>query len=286
MTTLRQQMIDELTLRGYSPRTHECYLRAVTQISNYYHRSPDKLTVKEIQEWLLYLLQVKGLSNSSCRLYINALRFLFINVLKRNTLSIPIKYPKQAQRIPELLTHEEVFQILNACENDKHQMMLATCYGCGLRVSELVNLKVQDIDGERSLLHIRQGKGAKDRMVAMGPTLLKQLRSYWKQYRPNGWLFPSSHRSRRPLVVTTPQKAFVRAKRQCGIKKIGGIHSLRHAYATHQLAAGLSVHQLKQMLGHQDIHSTLRYVHWLPNYQEGSLPASDLLAVLGHDDEH
>lgn len=280
VTPLRQKMIDELTLRGYSPRTHESYLYAISKIAAYYHRSPDTLTVDEMQKWLLHLLNKQGLSNSSCRLYVNALRFLFVNVLKREPLGVVITYPKLEQRIPELLSRKEVAAILMACPNAKHRMMLSTCYGCGLRVSELVGLKVKDIDGERQLLRVTQGKGAKDRLVTMSPELLRQLRAYWNNYRPPSWLFPNATTPSQHLTPTTPQKAFTRAKREVGIKKIGGIHSLRHAYATHQLESGLSVHKLKQLLGHKDIHSTMRYIHWIPNDYNGQIPEVDLLKQL------
>ncbi len=280
ITPLRQKMIDELTLRGYSPRTHESYLYAVTKIATYYNRSPDTLTVDEMQKWLLHLINERGLSNSSCRLYVNALRFLFAQVLKRKPLGVVITYPKLEQRIPELLSRKEVAAILMACPNTKHRMMLSTCYGCGLRVSELVCLKVRDIDGERQLLRVTQGKGAKDRLVTISPELLRQLREYWNNYRPPSWLFPNAIRPHEHLSHSTPQKAFCRAKRQTGIKKVGGIHSLRHAYATHHLESGLSVHKLKQLLGHKDIHSTMRYIHWVPIDQDTAIPGTDLLKQL------
>lgn len=285
ITPLRQKMIDELTLRGYSPKTLDSYLYALTKVAKHYNRSPDTLTVDEIQNWILYLINDRKLSKSSCRLYVNALRFLFVKVLKKKPLGVVITYPKLEQRIPELLTRKEVAAILQACPNAKHRMMLATCYGCGLRVSELICLKVKDIDGERYLLRITQGKGAKDRLVTMSPELLRQLRAYWNDFRPSTWLFSNATIPSKHLTPTTPQKAFTRAKRKVGIKKIGGIHSLRHAYATHQLESGLSIHKLKQLLGHKDIHSTMRYIHWIPNYHNGQIPEADLLKQLevNHD---
>jgi integrase/recombinase XerD len=161
--------------------------------------------------------------------------------------------------------------------------VLTTCYGCGLRVSEAVALKVRHIDGERRLLRVEQGKGAKDRNVILSETLLHLLRGYWRVMRPPEWLFRGYSFST-PLTITSVQKAFTAAKRRAGIDKVGGIHALRHAYATHQLKAGMPVHQLQRLLGHQDIHSTLRYVHWVPNYREGKV-CTDLVAGLevGHD---
>ena len=179
MTHLRQQMIDAMRQRGFSIRTHQSYLGAVRDLARYYHQSPDQLQVNQIQDYFVHLVQERGLSGASCRLYLNALRFLYLQVLHRSQFDIPIQYPKRAQKIPELLTRAEVRQIIEACDNDKHRMMLLTCYGCGLRVSELVRLKVHHIDGERQLLRIEQGKGSKDRMVALSTTLLHQLRRYW-----------------------------------------------------------------------------------------------------------
>ena len=241
MTPLRQQMIDAMRQRGFSIRTHQSYLGAVRDLARYYHQSPDQLQVNQIQDYFVHLVQERGLSGASCRLYLNALRFLYLQVLHRSQFDIPIQYPKRAQKIPELLTRAEVRQIIEACDNDKHRMMLLTCYGCGLRVSELVRLKVHHIDGERQLLRIEQGKGSKDRMVALSTTLLHQLRRYWLVYHLSSWLFTSSWTPKRFLGITSIQKVFKRAKNKVGIAKIGGIHGLRHAYATHQLEQGLPV---------------------------------------------
>ena len=189
-----------------------------------------------------------------------------------------LQVPKREQRIPELLLRNEVSQILSATSNIKHRMMLTTCYGCGLRVSELVSLQVRHIDGERRLLRVEQGKGSKDRAVILSPTLLKLLRDYWRLLRPPQWLFPGRD-VMTPLSIATAQKTFQKAKQSAGVQKIGGIHSLRHAYATHQLEEGMPIHQLQRLLGHQNIQSTLRYAHWVPGYHEGNT-GGDLLAKL------
>jgi integrase len=147
-----------------------------------YHRSPDQLTGDERQAYFLYLVKERGLSGASCRLYLNGIRFLYVQVLIWSRFDIPLQVPKAAQRIPEFLTRAEVGQILSACGNPKHRMLLTTCYGCGLRVSELVALRVRDIDSERQLVRIEPGKGAKDRQVIIFPSLLEQLRDYWQRY--------------------------------------------------------------------------------------------------------
>ncbi len=267
MTPLRQKMIEAMQLRGFSVRTHRSYLDAVSKLAQYYHRAPDRISGEELQAFFLYLAKDRGLSGATCRLYLNAIRFLYVQVLGRELIGVKLVVPKKAERIPELLTRSEVGRLLSVCGNIKHRMLLTTCYGCGLRVSEVVALKVRDIDGERHLLRVEQGKGAKDRNVILSLALLSALRTYWRAVGPRHWLFPS-WQSVTPLSIDSAQRAFTTAKRRARIEKVGGIHSLRHAYATHQLEAGMPVHQLQRLLGHRDIRSTLRYVHWVPDYRE------------------
>lgn len=272
MNPLRQQMIDAMHQRGYSERTHQSYLGAVRGLARYFHQSPDQLQAQQIQDYFVYLVQERGLCGASCRMY--------LQVLHWPQFDIPITYPKKAQKIPELLTRAEVARIIQTCRNDKHQMMLLTCYGCGLRVSELTSLKVAHIDGERQVLRIEQGKGAKDRMVDLSPTLLDQLRDYWRQHQPNHWLFPNANTPSMHLSNGTIQRVFKRVKQSACIDKVGGIHGLRHAYATHQLENGMAIHRLQHQLGHNDLHSTLRYVHWLPSQSQDKAEYRDLIEQL------
>ena len=220
----------------------------------------------------------RKLAPASVRLSYNGIRFLYLQVLDWPALDLEVSLPKRPQRIPGLLTRAEVAAILAACPNARYRAMLTLCYGCGLRLSEVLAVRVADIDGERRLLRVEQGKGAKDRLVPLSPTLLEHLRAYWRLYRPADWLFAG--RTGEPLSPTSLQKAFTQAKRQAGVTKVGGIHGLRHAYATHQLAAGLPVERLQRLMGHNNIHTTLRYVHWLPSASEGE-GALDLIAQLG-----
>lgn len=273
MTPLRQ--------RGFSDRTHKSYLDVVRRLAKHFHKPPDQLQQEQIQEYFVYLVKERRLSAASCKLYLNGIRFLYLQVLKWNSFDVPIQTPKRPQKIPELLTRQEVKQIVEACDFYKHRVMLLTCYGCGLRVSELVALKVRHIDGERKLLRVEQGKGAKDRAVVLPPALLNQLRYYWQKERPKLWLFPNSNSPHLHLSITTPQKVFRKAKDKTGIQKIGGIHSLRHAYATHQLKSGLPVYTLQQQLGHGDIHSTMHYVHWVALSHGETSSVADLVEQLG-----
>ena len=213
MTPLRHQMIEAMRQRGFSIRTHRSYLAAVSELARYYQRSPARLSPDELQAFFVHLAQERGLSGASCRLYLNAVRFLYLQVLSWPAFEVELIVPKRAQRIPELLTRAEVARILAACTNPKHRMLLETCYGCGLRVSEVCRLRVRDIDGERHLLRIEQGKGAKDRAVSLSPRLLDHLRRYWRAYRPRPWLFPHGQRPERALGISTAQKVFTRAKR-------------------------------------------------------------------------
>ena len=277
MTALRQQMIGAMRQRGFSVRTHKSYLSAVGDLAGYYRRPPDKLNSEELQRFFNHLAQERNLSAASCRVYLNGIRFLYVQVLKRPSFEVQLIVPKRPQRIPELLTRQEVGRVLQACPNPKHRMLLETVYGCGLRVSEVVSLKVRDIDGERQMLRIEQGKGAKDRMVIVSPGLLQALRRYWSTHRPHYWLFPQAVRPDRPLGIGTAQRVFTQAKHRSGVRKVGGIHSLRHAYATHQLEHGLPVHELQRLLGHGNLRSTLRYLHWVPGQRQDHRAHADLI---------
>jgi len=283
MSPLRQQMIRAMEQRGFSPRTHESYLYAVKQLARYSQVSPERLTTEDLQGFLDYLVQERKLSPASCRLYLNAIRFLYVKVLGWPGFEAKLVVPKRTQRIPELLTRGEVRSILPACTHPKSRVMLSLAYGCGLRGSEVVSLKVQEVDGERGWLRIEQGKGAKDRLVSVSPTLMDELRRYWSCYRPTHWLFPHPNHPERHLEVRQIQRAYALAKRAAGITKIGGLHSLRHAYATHQLERGLPVHELKRLLGHGHLETTMRYVHWLPGGAVQGQPADLMAEVVVHD---
>lgn len=284
MTPLREQMIKAMQMHGFSPRTHESYLAAVTALARYYHRSPDVLCIADLAHYFEYLVTERKLAAATIRLALHGIRFLFIEVLQWPEMPLGIALPKRPQRIPELFTREEVGRLLGACEDPRYRTLLTLCYGCGLRLSELLAVRVQDIDGERRLLRVEQGKGAKDRLVPVSPTLLEQLRGYWRLYRPSHRLFPARLSPNTALSPSTVQRRFTRAKRAAGIEKTGGIHALRHAYATHQLEAGMPVHRLQRFLGHGNLHSTLRYVHWVPRFHEGE-GEQDLIARLevAHD---
>lgn len=281
MTPLRAQMIKAMRMRGFPPRTHESCLAAVRDLARFHNRSPGELSREDVRAWLEYLVTERDLAPASVRLALNGARFLYVEVLKWEAFEVGTALPRRPQRIPELLTRAEVGRILDACPKPNYRMMMTLCYGCGLRLCEVLAVSVSDIDGERRLLRIEQGKGAKDRLVPLSPTLIEGLRGYWRLYRPAQWLFPGP----RPEEALTPsalQRRYTQAKRAAGVAKPGGIHALRHAYATHQLEAGMPVHRLQRLMGHNSLQSTLRYIHWVPKLCEGD-GEFDLLAKLEVD---
>jgi site-specific recombinase XerD len=266
---------------GFSPQTQRSYLYVVADLARYYRRSPDRLEVGDLQTYFNYLVQERSLAPASCRLYLHGIRFLFLQVLHWPDFDVDLVLPKRPQRIPELLTRQEVARILGSVQNPKHRALLSVTYGCGLRVSEAVALQVKNVDGERQLLRIHQGKGAKDRMVPLAGVLLEVLREYWRLGRPMSWLFPSEVLTGKHLTITTAQKVYRHAKSASGVQKCGGIHALRHAYATHQLEHGVPLNDLQRFLGHSDLRTTERYLHWLPGLSSQNRSPADLIADLG-----
>ena len=281
VSPLRQRMLDTLVLRGCSASTIKSYVHAVESLSRYYFRSPELISPEEIQAWLLWLLKQRGVSASTCRQYFNGVRFLYTFVLEDVAFSdYRFTLPKRQQRLPDLLTRQEVQRLIRQPSHPKYRLLLRSAYGCGLRVSELVHIRLSDIDGERQLLHVVQGKGGKDRYVPIPDSLLPQWRAYWQRFRPNFWLFPG--RKGQALSITSAQKCFRASKQAADIFKHGGIHSLRHAFATHSLQAGMPIHQLQRILGHSHLSTTSRYTHWLAD-SPGDSPVVDLVSDLHLD---
>ena len=191
----------------------------------------------------------------------SALKFLFHVTLKRKSAEFAVPGPHQPQKLPQILSSEEVMRIIDAAANPRHRAILLTIYAAGLRLSEVCRLKVSDIDSERMTLRIEQAKGAKDRYALLSPKLLKELRLYWAAYRPKDWLFPSTRNPLLPLACITVQRIFYRARDRAGISKRCGIHGLRHAFATHMLEGGVNVHTIQRLMGHRDLGTTTRYFH-------------------------
>ena len=276
MSELRTRMIRDMALRGFSPRTHEAYIGAVVKLAKHYKRSPDQLTNEEVQAYLAYLIQERKLSWSTCSQAAHAFRFLYHVTLGHPPADFRVPAPKQPQKLPEILSREDVWRLLGACPHPRHRLGLATIYAGGLRVSEVVALKVSDLDTDRMTVRVEQGKGAKDRYVPLAKRLLHDFRVYWKTAPPRVWLF-ANRQGTRPIDISVAQKIYTMAKLHAGIRKQGGIHALRHAFATHWLEAhpaDLAV--VQRLLGHRDIATTMRYFHLSQARLEGTASPLDL----------
>ena len=231
MSTLRIQMTQDMTLRGLAPKTQTSYLRAVRELARFYRRSPDQLSDREVQAYLLHLIEDRHLTWATCNTIVHGLRFFSHVTLQRPRTTFHIPCAKQPSKLPVILSLAEVTQLLAAAPTFYHQMLLKTTYSAGLRVSEVLHLQVTDIDSQRMCLRIEQGKRHKDRYVPLSTRLLPALRRYWQTYRPATWLFPN-RAGTQPLSAVTAHRIFHTAKARAGITKPGGIHSLRHYLAS------------------------------------------------------
>jgi site-specific recombinase XerD len=229
-------------------------------MAQFYKEAPDKISKEKVQAYLLQLCDMQKLSWSSCNVVVSALRFFYVQVLGIQEMRLWIPPRKVESKLPEILSKEEVARILSVLENPKHRMLLMTTYAGGLRVSEVVKLQVKDIDSQRMTIRVKQGKGRKDRYTILSRKLLIQLRDYWKIYRPAVHLFPGRNLNQ-PLSRQSAFLIYHKAKSKAGITKEGGIHSLRHAFATHMLEAGVDLRTIQLMMGHSSIRSTMRYLH-------------------------
>jgi len=260
MTELRRLMVEAMTVRGMAARTQQSYVSAVRRLAKHYRRSPDQITAEEVRSYLARMIGADGLSWSTCSIAANAFRFLYHVTLGRDATDFEVPCARQPQRLPEVLSCEEVTRLLASVERPKHRLVLETIYACGLRVSEATHLKVRDVDRDRMTVRIEQGKGSKDRYVPLSRRLLQRLDAYWAVDRPRHWLF-EGHNSERCLHVTAVQKAYGLAKLRAGIRKRGGVHALRHAYATHLIESGVDVLTVQRLLGHRSVSTTMRYFH-------------------------
>lgn len=261
MGVLREQMDKDMVLRGMSPRTRESYLYAVRGLAKHYRKSPDTLSEQDIQNYLLYLIEERKLAWSSCNIVVQGLKFFYHTTLRRDQMTFVIPRRHAPSKLPEILSREEILALFDAAALPKHRLLLMTAYAAGLRVSELVHLRITDIDPNRMMIRVEQGKGAKDRYTVLSEQLLVELRKYWKRERPTTWLFPATRTPDAPMDAETAQKVFYRCKQRAGITKRCGIHSLRHAFATHLLEGGTDLHRIQRLLGHGQLSTTMRYFH-------------------------
>jgi integrase/recombinase XerD len=259
MGKLKDQMIEEMSLRNYSPHTIKSYTSFISQYVRHFNKSPLKLDAEHVKGFLSFLIK-NGYSWSSINQAQSALIFLYKEVLKESLKVEKLKRPKSVKKLPEVLNALEVERIINCCTNLKHRMMLLTAYSTGVRVSELCSLKLTDIDSKRMMIKVEQGKGRKDRYTVLSSTLLAQLREYYKKFRPAHYLFNSAT-SGKAISVRMAQHAFLTAKRKAGIVRKASVHTLRHCFATELLNSGTNIFTISKLLGHNSIKTTTIYLH-------------------------
>jgi len=260
MTPLRKRMIDEMQLRNFAPKTIRCYVEIVARFARYFNKSPDKLGAEEVRTYLLHLVQEKKQAWGSYKQALAALRYFYRWVIKGPEIVDDIRCPRPERRLPVVLSFDEVRRFFAAMPSFKHRMILMTAYSAGLRISEVVNLQVSDIDNQRMVLHIRHAKRNKDRYTILSPMLLAMLRHWWVAARPVTYLFPSRSQHH-PARVTTIQQACKEAQEKAGLDKIVRPHTLRHSFATHLLEAGTDLRVIQELLGHSSPRTTAIYTH-------------------------
>ena len=280
MTTLRQKLIDEIQLRGFSPHTQDSYVRSVAGLARFYHRSPDQIVDDEIKAYLLHLLRIKKLAVSSIIVAVSALRFFFGQILHRPTKAIEEALPRMKKPVlrPRVYSVQELEQLFRWPKlNRKHRALFMATYAAGLRVSEVCQLRIADLLSDRHQIHVVQGKGKKDRYTLLSPRLLEELRAYWRLYQPKDWLFPSKVYPDCHITEAAVQRAFTAAVKAVGLPDRGGIHSLRHSFATHLLEAGVDPLTLQRLLGHSRLSTTTTYLHVRQERLEQVSSALDLI---------
>jgi integrase/recombinase XerD len=260
MTPLRQRMTEDMQVRNLSPHTQTSYLQQVSLFARHFNNSPEQLGPEDIRAYQVYLTNERKLSPSSILIAVSALRFLYKVSLKKDwTFDEIIPAPKKPQRLPVVLSPEEVLHFLQSVGSTKHRAILTTCYAAGLRISESVHLKPTDVDSQRMVIRVEQGKGQKDRYVMLSPKLLETLRSYFRGVRPKGWLFEGDV-SGQPINRSSVELACQKARRLSGIRKPITPHSLRHGFAVHLLESGTDVRTIQLLLGHRSLATTARYL--------------------------
>lgn len=258
MGKMREAMRAEMQLRGCAQRTQQTYTHWMRRLVLQAKVPADEITEGQARAFVTEL-SGRGLSGSTVNQAISAVRFFFENVLRR-PMHLEIHYQRAPQRVPVTLTPEEVCRLLDAVRNERDRVAMEIAYATGLRLGEVLRLKVSDIDSGRMILRVDQGKGRKDRNVMLGPALLETLRAYWKRYKPKVLLFPG-HDPARSVHPTVIQRAFIEAKREARIQKRVSFHSLRHSFATQLLDSGVNVRTIQSLLGHRSLGTTQRYTH-------------------------
>jgi integrase/recombinase XerD len=264
MTQLRKRMLEELQRRNFSETTIKTYLRVVEDFARYFGKRPDRLNEHDIRKYQVHLLQERKLTVKTVRLHTAALRFFYVKTLRRRYLHEDLPYPKSPKRLPSVLSQDEVGRMIESANNLLDYTMLMTLYATGMRRAELCRLKVEDIDSNRMIVHIRQGKRNRDRDVPLTPKLLETLREYWRWMKPKTYLFPGmvkNWRADKPLTPKCVWLAIQNAAKRAGIKRRVSPHTMRHSFATHLLENGTDLRTIQMLLGHSDLRAQSIYLH-------------------------
>lgn len=277
MSKLRKRMIEDLKIRNYSARTIEIYIDRVAKFAQYFNTSPDQLSTEHIREFQRYLVEDKKCSWSQLNQTVCALRFFYRVCLDKTAIIEYIPYAKQPKSLPVVLSQQEVRRLLAAADNLTHRTVLMLLYGTGLRISELLALRVGDVDSQRMVIHVRGGKAGKDRYLPLAESLLDQLRVYWLVHRPVGFLFPGRD-PRKAVSGRTVRKMCRQAAEQAGLSKTVTPHTLRHSFATHHLEAGTDIKTIQMWLGHRSLTTTSVYLHIAMASRARRNQSDDLLA--------
>jgi site-specific recombinase XerD len=285
MTPLRQQMVAALQLSGKGERTQEAYVREVRLLAQFCHKAPDRIAEQELQRYFLHRKNVDGLAPASMRICYSGIRFFYHHVLERDWKTLDLMRAESAHRLPAILSLDEVRRLLQAATPLHNQVYFTTVYSCGLRLHEALSLQVSDVDSARHMIHVHRGKGAKDRYVPLPEETLSLLRTYWKTHRHPMWLFPATGRDHQqtatataPMSRSSVQGAFRKAIQRAGIlKRDVGVHTLRHAYATHLLEAGVNLRAIQRYMGHAQLETTMLYLHLTHKGHEDAYQRIDAL---------
>ena len=290
MTHLRQIMLEELRRRNFADSTIRSYLHAVEHYSRYFHRRPDQLGPEHIRQYQAALFTKLKFSPNTVTLRLAALRFFYIQVLKRGWSIAETPYPKKVLHLPEILSQDEVARLIDAAEFPFHRILLMTLYATGARRAEVAHLKISDIDSQRMVIHIRGGKGRKDRDVMLSPKLLDALRVYWRglKHKPTNWLFPGNrwHTASYPVTTKVLWTACQNAAQRAGLAhKHIHPHTLRHCFATHLLEAGADLRTIQMLLGHRDLEETTIYLHLSQRHLSATGSPLDALTIHGPEEQ-
>ena len=257
ISPLRLRMIEDMTIRKFAPKTQQGYIRAVRNFSAFLGTSPDGASFEDVRRYQLHLATL-GTGAPTINRSLTALRFLFTVTLRRPDVVAELPFVREPRKLPVVLSPEEVARLLDAAPGLKYKAALSVAYGAGLRASEVVSLKIADIDSDRMVIRVEQGKGRKDRYVMLSPPLLDLLRAWWKEARPQGWLFPGQNPIN-PLTTRQLNRACHAAAEAGGIDKRVSLHTLRHSFATHLLEQKIDVRVIQVLLGHKKLETTARY---------------------------